>query len=115
MAIVQTVNADTFIREFDKMDRSENFTTAARYALFQYYDDLSEDIGEDFQLDVIAICCDWSEVDAEQAASEYGYILDAEELAECDDDDDKMDYIESVLSDETIIIRLENALLIQAF
>tara|TARA_B100000929_G_scaffold255846_1_gene217779 strand:- start:925 stop:1272 length:348 start_codon:yes stop_codon:yes gene_type:complete len=115
MAIVQTVNADTFIRAFDEMDRSENFTTEARYALFDYYDDISEDIGEQFELDVVAICCDWSEVDAEQAASEYDYLLDADSLAECDDDAETLDYIEGVLSDETFVIRLENALLVQAF
>lgn len=115
MAIVQTVNADTFIRAFDEMNRSENFSREARYALFNWYEEFSDDTGEDFNLDIIAICCDWSEVNAKQAASEYGHALDAGKLAECEDDEELLDYIESVLNEETFVIRLDNTLLVQAF
>lgn len=115
MAIVQTIDKQRFINEFAATNRADNFSIEALEALFDYYDDLSEDTGESFELDVISICCDWSEVNLEDAINEYSHLLDEDELAECEDDDDKMDYGESVLSDNTFVIRLDNTFLIQAF
>ena len=61
--IVETVTEDSFIRAFDRMGRGDNFSINGRRALFGYYQDLAEDLGEPIELDVIAICCEWSEYD----------------------------------------------------
>ena len=43
------------------MDRSEQFTYAGLRALFDYLEQYQDDIGEAIELDVIALCCEYSE------------------------------------------------------
>lgn len=56
----QTITEDEFIRAFDDYNRSENFTVAARRAMFEYFEEYEEDTGVEMDLDVIAICCEFS-------------------------------------------------------
>lgn len=66
--------------------RPDNFNYAGLNALFDYFDDM-----EDFELDVIAICCDFSQHESIEAALEEYQLEDREELEdntmvlECDD------------------------------
>lgn len=53
-------------------ETSGNFTPDAVHALFNYYEELAQDIGEPIELDVIAWCCDWSELSAVELVEEYG-------------------------------------------
>ena len=55
------INESEFIQAFDDMNRGNNFTYDGRIALFGYFEQLEDDIGEDIELDVIAICCEYSE------------------------------------------------------
>ena len=66
----QNVNESQFIEAFDKMGRGNNFSQGGRMALFGYLVELEEDIGEEIELDVIALCCEWSEYPNIQAAAE---------------------------------------------
>ena len=58
--IVDTVNEYSFAEAFRQV-RPENFSYEGLKALYDYLDELSEDIGEPIELDVIAICCEYSE------------------------------------------------------
>lgn len=78
MAIVDTLNKWAFVDGFDKMGRGENFTRHARELLFEYYDALSEDLGEDIEYDPIAICVEWSEYSEEELIAQYGEPLEIE-------------------------------------
>ena len=69
--IFQTVNETAFIQAFDDMDRAENFTVPARRALFDYITELAEGSGEPIEMDVIALCCDWQEMTADEIRDEY--------------------------------------------
>lgn len=115
MAIVTTLDQQAFVNMFADYNRSDNFTTEAREALFDYYEEMSESSGTPFEMDVIAICCDWSELTLQDALNDYSYLLDTDQLAECEDDDDKLYYVENILQEETFVIRLENTLLVQCF
>lgn len=68
-----------------------------------------------FELDVIDICGDWSELNINDCISEYSHLIDQDELGECERDDEKLDYLETLLNDETFVIRLNDTLLVQAF
>lgn len=69
----QTINVSDFRDAFRKMDRSENFTYAGLGALFEYLEDIEDQTGEEMELDVIALCCDFSEyADLEEFQGEYG-------------------------------------------
>lgn len=65
MAITQTVNASEFTSAFHRMGRGDQFSHDALLALYDYLSDLSDDIGEPIELDVIGLCCDWNEIDIE--------------------------------------------------
>ena len=55
------VNSYQFHRAFEEMNRKDNFTYDGLNALFEYLEQYEEDTGEEIELDVIAICCDFSE------------------------------------------------------
>jgi len=101
--IYQTVTEQDFIRAFDNMNRSNNFTPVARRALFEWYDELSDDMPGGFELDPIGICCDWSELTAEELIEEYGYLIDmtGEETPE---DDEFPELVEFLQDNYTLLI-----------
>ena len=84
----QTVNFTAFVDAFHSYDRYNQFGYIALRALFDYMEELEEETGEEFELDVIALCCDWTRYDsAVDACSEYAASgvdtgLDAEEAEE---------------------------------
>jgi hypothetical protein len=54
--------------------RPNNFTYAALDVLFEYFEEYEEETGEEIELDVIAICCDYTQSTFEQVM--YDYKLD---------------------------------------
>lgn len=83
MAIIQTVSECDFRDAFRAYNRTENFSHEGLGALFAYLDELSDDIGEPVELDVIALCCEWAEYPtALKAAAEYGATFDGDEEPE---------------------------------
>ena len=85
------VTRSIFIDEFRAV-RPEQFTYAGLNALYDYYEQYQEDTGEEIELDVIALCCDFCQYDSiEEACAAYD-LEDREELEEstivieCDDD-----------------------------
>ena len=61
--IIQTVNLYQFRDAFQSI-RPDNFSYQGLEALFDYLEQLSDDTGEPIELDVIAICCDFSEFES---------------------------------------------------
>lgn len=61
MALVQTITTASQLRAaFEHARRSDQFSPAALEALLNYYNDLDEQI----ELDVVGICCAWTEYDS---------------------------------------------------
>lgn len=80
MAIKETLTTYTFTDGMNKI-RPENFSYAGLGALYDYLNDLSEDIGDDIEFDPIAICCDYTEYkNWEELKRDYHDIEDMEEL-----------------------------------
>ena len=68
----QSVGFCDFTDAFRKMDRKENFSYEGLKVLFDYLERLEEDMGEPIELDVIALCCEYMEIeDDEEAYAEY--------------------------------------------
>ena len=59
----QTLNMYDFERAFINMERNNHFSHEGLKALFDYIEQYEDDIGEDFELDVIGLCCDYAEYD----------------------------------------------------
>jgi len=72
-----------FCDAFRDMDRNDIFSYEAKQALFDYYENYEEETGEKIELDVIAICCDWSEATEEEIRQDFNI----------DKDDDLLDYL----------------------
>ena len=76
--MIQTINVSDFRDAFSRYDRAAQFSYEGLGALFYYL----EDIDPDFDLDVIALCCDYSEETVEQIAENYGLELPPDESEE---------------------------------
>jgi hypothetical protein len=59
--IYKEVSESAFRAEFKGGSYENNFSYEGLGALYSYLYDLSEDIGENINLDVVAICCDYTE------------------------------------------------------
>ena len=68
-----TVYFSEFCDYFHKI-RPDNFSYQGLRVLYDYL----EDIDSDFELDVIGLCCDFSESDYQTIATDYSIELDAE-------------------------------------
>ena len=79
----QTVYKDDFREAFRRMDRGVQFSSKGLDALYNYLIDYEEDTGTELELDVIAICCDFTEYeDIEELQGSYPDIKTIEELEE---------------------------------
>jgi len=94
----QSVSSYDFHNAFNLRGRSEQFSYDALELLFNYLEEL-ETRENPIELDVIAICCDYSESTYEEIASNYS-IEDLEDLSI----EDKNQAIEDFLNDNTILI-----------
>ena len=79
--IYQEVGEVGFLRAFEDYGRNDQFSREGLRALFDYLYSVSEETGQDWQLDVIGVCCDFSEYDTLQDAAE-AYDMTEQELQE---------------------------------
>jgi hypothetical protein len=57
----QTINFELFCDLFAKGDRGNQFSLAGKWELYNYLTDLEDETGEEFELDVIGLCCEYME------------------------------------------------------
>jgi predicted ArsR family transcriptional regulator len=93
-----TVSRYDFERAFVDADRKENFSYEALGLLFDYFEDYEEQTGEEIELDVIAICCEYNEDNPDDIIANYS--IDVEGM----DDDEKIEAVRDYLSDNTVLV-----------
>ena len=92
MAIKQTINFSQFCDSFSE-SRTNQFTYEGKRALFEYLEQYSDDTGEDVELDIIALCCEYTEYEnMEELQKNYTSIKNMEDL-----------------EDHTVVIKIENS------
>jgi hypothetical protein len=68
----QTIGKCQFHDAFKSMGRDDQFSYEGLDALYDYLEQYEEDTGEKIELDVIALCCEYSEYDnLEQFRNDY--------------------------------------------
>ena len=82
MIMKQTINEFDFVQAFKEL-RPNNFSKAGLFALYDYLEQLEDDIGEEIELDVIALCCEYAEYDSlaefrEDYGEDYNTMQDIE-------------------------------------
>lgn len=89
-------------RVFEDYDRANHFSPLGYDALYDYLYELSEDIGEDFKIDVIALCCEFTEYSSwEELYDNYSYSYNNE--SETWEDTDQEAFKEWVQDRTTVI------------
>jgi hypothetical protein len=92
--MIATINKYEFSDAFQKMGRGDQFSYEGLIALFYYLEMLEEDIGEPIELDVIGLCCDYSE---------YANLKEFQD--DCGDEYQSLEDIEN----RTTLIKIENS------
>ena len=95
----QTIDSGDFRMAFRDYDRTENFTHEGLDLLFDYFESLEQDTGEEIELDVIAICCEFNEDTFLDVARNYSI-----DIADCDDDDEIRDTVLEYLNENTSVV-----------
>jgi len=88
-------NASQFYREFQRCNRGDQFSYEALVLLFDYFDD----IGEDIELDVIAICCEYAEESAKDIARNYDL-----DFSDCDNETQLIEKVKEHLQDQGVFV-----------
>ena len=76
-----TVSLYDFREAFRTCGRAEQFSYEGLEVLFDYLEQYEDDTGEELELDVVALCCDFYEDTVEAIAANYSI-----DLTECEDE-----------------------------
>jgi len=99
--IIKTIDIYDFRRAFADYNRADNFSYEGLTALLEWLEELADDTGTPYELDVIALCCefteysDLTEIQANYSGTDIGSIDD--------------------LRDHTSVIEFDGGLIIQDF
>jgi len=93
-------------------DDYAHWTTEAAHVLAEYYEDLSEDIGEDIEFDRVAIRCEFSEYGEQDLINNFHDLVSSN----VEERDELMGEIVEALRNRSTCIELDNGnFLVQEF
>lgn len=95
----QTVYESDFIRAFEDFYRVGNFGYNGLRVLFDWLEQWEEDTGSEIELDVVALCCDYSRDSWESIAESYNI-----DLSVCKDDAERMETVKEYLCENTLFV-----------
>ena len=72
-----SIDKYTFRDTFKRMNRENQFSYKGLGILFDYFEEYENSTGEEIELDVIAICCEFNEATPEEIA--IAYAIDIED------------------------------------
>lgn len=114
MALIQTLQASDLYNLACKMGRGKQFGYDGWLAIGDYLEQLSDDIGENIEVDIVGICCEYSmSEDVNDWWKECGVYsdIDSEEWEEMDDKE-KLEAIENYLQENTSVVTCQENLII---
>jgi hypothetical protein len=95
----QSVNFTAFVDAFHAHQRYDQFGYEALQVIFDYLEEYEDSTGEEIELDVIAICCDYSVDTPLSIAETYGIEIDTNE-----NDDEIAQQVKDFLESATIML-----------
>lgn len=110
-----------------KSDDNANWSRAGAMALANYFEELEADTGEEMELDIVAIRCDFSEYsslqewaseyfsDDKQAADALGLTMDMDGETPQEDDDEIDEKIRQHIQDNGQIIEFGGGIIVSSF
>jgi len=107
-----TINFSDFCDAFFNSGRKDQFSYYGKKALFEYIESIEQDTGDETELDVIGLCCEFTEFDtALEAAKDCSDFTIDENLNEEEQEKQAFQF----LSDETTIIQFDGGIIVQNF
>jgi hypothetical protein len=94
----QTIGFSEFQDAFTSL-RPQNFSLQGLGVLWDYLEECEQDCGEEYELDVIALCCEFTEDTPLSIAEAYGIEIDPNE-----NDDEILQQVKDFLEVETIML-----------
>jgi hypothetical protein len=101
--MIKTISIYDFRDAFKAAGRGDQFSYDGLEVIFDYIESYESDAGEQVELDVIALCCEWAEDDYASVAEQYD--IDIEGL----DEDDAIAAILEYIEDNTAHARATDA------
>ena len=118
MALIQKFDSSDLYHLAARMGRGDQFGYAGWRAIGEYLEQLSDDLGEDIEVGIIAICCEYSSADSvEKFWKEYGKYssIDADEWEQMSDAE-KLKAVEDYLNERTgVVLCEEDCIIWQTF
>ena len=96
--IVKTFNENDFINEFKAYNRMDNFSLNGLRILFESLEQTAIDCGFNIEMDVIALCCEYSEETLADIIDNYDI-----DVSDCIDIEDVIETVEEYLQDNTYV------------
>jgi hypothetical protein len=90
-----TISVYDFRQAFHDMGRGEQFSYDGLRVLFECLEEYEDSTGSEVELDVVALCCEYSEEMPEDVAKNYGIELE--------DDGNELNNVLDWLHDQTIV------------
>ena len=114
-----TVDSFMFVDAFRNMGYENKFSYEALEALFGFLENCEEETDDRIELDVVGLCCDFTEYEkAVEAAEDYGFTteLEAEDYNSPEDfEEAKESEAREWLEYRTLVISFDSGLIIKNF
>ena len=105
-----TVYFSEFCDYFRKI-RPDNFSYEGLRVLFDHLEEIDESCGEESELDVIGLCCDFAESTWEAIASDYSIEIDINE----NEDEQKAQVLDFLADQGALIGETSNSIVYRQF
>lgn len=109
----KTINFYEFCDEFSE-DRKNTFSYNGKKALFEYLEEIEGQDKEEMELDIIALCCEFTEYESaiECANNYFDFALsDIDNISAEEAEEEALEY----LRDRTSVIEFDGGIIIQDF
>lgn len=95
----QTINFTQFVDAFNKAGRYGQFTYRGLETLFDYLGQYEQDTGEELELDVIGLCCEYAQNSVDELIEMYSMTPD-KDLTE----EELLEFVLDVINDNSIVV-----------
>jgi hypothetical protein len=96
-----SINKYDFRDAFQKAGRENNFSYDGLRVLFDYIEEVEESCGEEIELDVIGLCCDFAESHWSDIANDYSNLF---ELDTSVDESEQEAQVLDFLADQGVLV-----------
>lgn len=107
-----TVNFSEFCDYFHKI-RPDNFSYEGLRVLFDYLEEIDNSCGEESELDVIGLCCDFAESDWKTFAADYDSSIELDKTQS--EDEQKVQVLDFLADQGALVGETDNSIVYRQF